>query len=120
MKKLSTILLFFIIFFQSFTPLLIQINYVLNKAYIASVLCENKEKPALKCQGKCYLAKQLKEQQQKEELPGLKKEKPELPAFYLPAAIITEYVVLLSSTPYPELIAQKPTAIDAPVFHPPA
>ena len=33
--------------------------YELNKAYISSVLCENKEVPAMNCQGKCYLKKQL-------------------------------------------------------------
>lgn len=31
----------------------------MNEAYVAEELCENKEKPVLKCNGKCYLAKQL-------------------------------------------------------------
>jgi hypothetical protein len=31
-----------------------------NEAYIAQTLCENKAKPAKKCNGKCQLAKQLK------------------------------------------------------------
>ncbi len=32
----------------------------INQDTIAQVHCENKDKPVLKCDGKCYLAKQLK------------------------------------------------------------
>jgi hypothetical protein len=45
-------------------------GYELNKNYIAAVLCENKAKPKLHCNGKCYLAKKLKQaenSQQKQE-----------------------------------------------------
>lgn len=34
-------------------------SYFANKAYIAAVLCVNKDKPQLQCEGKCYLKKQL-------------------------------------------------------------
>jgi hypothetical protein len=34
-------------------------SYFANKAYIAAVLCENKDLPQLECEGKCYLKKQL-------------------------------------------------------------
>ncbi|TMU56463.1 hypothetical protein [Flagellimonas algicola] len=40
-------------------PLWPIVEYVVNYNYIATVLCENKEKPQLQCNGKCYLAKQL-------------------------------------------------------------
>jgi len=33
--------------------------YELNKAYIVQNLCENRDKPQMKCCGKCYLRKQL-------------------------------------------------------------
>lgn len=39
--------------------------YQVNKDYIARVLCENRNKPELHCDGKCYLAKKLKAQQDK-------------------------------------------------------
>jgi len=41
--------------------------YHANKAYIARVLCVNRDKPELHCDGKCYLAKKLKEQQDKQD-----------------------------------------------------
>ena len=34
--------------------------YNTNKTYIASTFCENKAKPMMHCDGKCYLKKQLK------------------------------------------------------------
>ncbi len=41
--------------------------YHVNKDYIARVLCENRDKPQLHCDGKCYLAKKLKTQQDKQD-----------------------------------------------------
>ncbi len=53
----------FIILFISFTmlvrPLWPIAEYIMNYDYIVNVLCENKDKPQLQCDGKCYLAKQL-------------------------------------------------------------
>ena len=46
------------------------INYSINKAYISSNLCENKTKPALKCNGKCHLKKELQKEEKKENSPS--------------------------------------------------
>ena len=40
-------------------PLAPIIEYYANYDYIATELCENKDKPYLECNGKCYLEKQL-------------------------------------------------------------
>jgi hypothetical protein len=37
----------------------VYLDFELNKDYIVKNLCENRFKPELKCNGKCYLAKQL-------------------------------------------------------------
>lgn len=44
-------------------PVLPLLEYVANKDYIAEVLCVNKEKVQLNCQGKCYLMQQLRAQE---------------------------------------------------------
>ncbi|MFD1294595.1 hypothetical protein ACFQ5N_12190 [Lutibacter holmesii] len=41
-------------------PIIPIIEYHANYDYIATVLCENRDKPFLACNGKCYLEKQLK------------------------------------------------------------
>jgi len=56
--------------------MLIVIEYQVNKNYIAQVLCINKTKPQLQCNGKCHLAKELKKADQAEQkLPAPLKEK---------------------------------------------
>ena len=40
-------------------PILPVIDYIVNYDYISNVLCENKAKPELKCNGKCHLIKEL-------------------------------------------------------------
>ncbi len=39
------------------------VEYLVNYQYIANELCENKDKSSLSCNGKCYLEKQVKKQQ---------------------------------------------------------
>ena len=43
-----------------FRPIMPFVEYEINKKYISEVLCENKDKPKMKCNGKCHLKKQLK------------------------------------------------------------
>ncbi len=51
-------------------PVFPYVEYALNKDYIAKVLCVNKDKAEMKCNGKCHLNKQLKEQSKEEEKPA--------------------------------------------------
>ncbi len=40
-------------------PILPVVDYVVNYEYISKVLCENKAKPMMHCNGKCHLMKEL-------------------------------------------------------------
>ncbi len=40
-------------------PIFPVIEYVVNYEYISKVLCENKAKPMMHCNGKCHLMKEL-------------------------------------------------------------
>jgi hypothetical protein len=48
------------------SKLFVYAEFKSNQAYIAATLCENRDRPALNCQGKCYLMKKLKEAEDKE------------------------------------------------------
>lgn len=66
--KLTTVILFFTsIFLQTFSPVVMQVEFFLNRAAIEKALCVNKSKPQLHCNGKCFLAKQLKEAEKKDQ-----------------------------------------------------
>ena len=47
-------------------PVLPVIDYVVNYEYITKVLCVNKDKPKMKCNGKCHLMKELANQAEKD------------------------------------------------------
>lgn len=47
-------------------PALPVIDYVINYEYISKVLCVNKAKPKLQCNGKCHLMKELAKSSEKE------------------------------------------------------
>lgn len=40
-------------------------EYIVNFDYIVNVLCENKDRPDMNCDGKCYLSKQLAKESEK-------------------------------------------------------
>ncbi|WP_317164542.1 hypothetical protein [Chryseobacterium sp. POL2] len=40
-------------------PVMPIVNYMVNYDFIVQNLCENREKPEMMCNGKCYLSKEL-------------------------------------------------------------
>jgi hypothetical protein len=48
------------------SQLLVYAGFELNRNYIVSELCINRDKPQLHCNGKCYLMRKLKQAEQKE------------------------------------------------------
>ena len=48
--------LYLLAIFQPLYPIL---EYVIHYDYIVEELCENRDKPVLACNGKCYLGKQI-------------------------------------------------------------
>ena len=77
MKKKITIVILILFCYSELRPLLPYLDYYMNYEYISKVLCINKEKPKLACNGKCYLGQQLKEAEKSE------KQEKNLPPFSL-------------------------------------
>ena len=51
--------IFIIALFLLLKPILPVVEYVVNYEYISKVLCVNKAKPTIHCNGKCHLMKEL-------------------------------------------------------------
>lgn len=66
MKIVFTYLLAFAFLLNVGGKLCIYLDFILNQDYIAENLCENQDKPELKCNGKCFLAKELAKEEKKE------------------------------------------------------
>lgn len=70
MKRLAVIMCVLCVLVQPLSKQGILMVYQLNKAYIASELCENRFLPGSDCQGKCHLRKELqKDSERKKEAP---------------------------------------------------
>ena len=60
MKKEFAGLFFYMLYMIAMMrPVMPVLEYYANYEYIATTLCENRDKPALACNGKCYLQKEL-------------------------------------------------------------
>lgn len=60
MKKEFAALFFYMLYMIAMMrPVMPILEYYANYDYIATVLCENRDKPAMACNGKCYLQKEM-------------------------------------------------------------
>lgn len=80
------ILSIFLIFYLAFKPLMPILDYAVNYEYISKVLCINKDKPALHCNGKCYVTKELAKSSQ-EDSSKTKNQTQKIIDFYIPTEI---------------------------------
>lgn len=71
LKNILSIFLVILILLQSFNKTWIVFSFKINQDYISKVLCINRDKPEMHCNGKCVLAKRVEAEEQKEksELP---------------------------------------------------
>lgn len=65
-RRLVCIFLLVAIAYTQSSKMIVYFSFKINQDYIAKELCENREIPKMKCNGKCYLAKKLQEQEQEE------------------------------------------------------
>ena len=66
MKSVFAYLLTALVLLQTFSRELLVVDFTLNQATITARFCVNKARPQLHCDGKCYFAKQLKKQEERE------------------------------------------------------
>lgn len=73
MNKIIVITLLTTLHIQPVRNGVVFVDFLLNKDYIRTFFCSNNKKPQLACNGKCYLMKELKKVQDKneQEFPNL-------------------------------------------------
>jgi hypothetical protein len=69
MKTFLSLILAGCLLLQSMSGLVTYAGFELNRDYISQVLCVNRAKPQLHCNGKCYLTKKLKESEKQQQTP---------------------------------------------------
>jgi hypothetical protein len=82
MKAFAALFLVVVFLLQCSMKMGIVAYYHFNKEYITANFCENKANVNMKCNGKCYLNKKIKAQEQQEnKVPSLLKEIKEVTLF---------------------------------------
>ncbi len=66
MKRITAMLLLIALLTANYSYFFVYAGFELNKKYIATTLCENRDKPQLHCEGKCYFMKKIKQAVEKE------------------------------------------------------
>ena len=66
LKKCTIWLFLFAVLTANFSGLFVYAGFQLNQKYITTTLCENRDKPWLHCDGKCYLMKKVLEAEKNE------------------------------------------------------
>jgi len=64
LKRVAAYFLIVSMLSAHFSRFFIFAGFELNKNYIATKLCENRDKPWMHCNGKCYFMKKLKQAQE--------------------------------------------------------
>lgn len=65
-RSFTAMFLLTMMLLTQFSRVFIYAGFELNHQYIASTLCENRDKPEMHCNGKCYLANKLRQAEEKE------------------------------------------------------
>lgn len=95
------------------------VEYAINYDYISKVLCINKDKPALQCNGKCQLMQKL-EQQQDDDFKSLRIVSEDYPIGFVEVFLVSNKTLFIEkiksnywfSKSYTFLFSQR-------IFHPP-
>ncbi|MBD2715405.1 hypothetical protein KBK19_10190 [Microvirga sp. STR05] len=66
MARVLALFLAALMLLQTFSRELVVVDYQMHKESITRLFCVNKDKPQLRCNGKCHLAKQLRKASESE------------------------------------------------------
>ncbi len=95
------------------------VEYAINYDYISDVLCINKDKPEMHCNGKCYVMKQL-EKQKSDDFKSLQISMEEYPIGFVEIVSISIPKMITSVTKKLHFYQQHYTFVaDTSIFHPP-
>jgi hypothetical protein len=103
----------------NFSRLFVYAGFELNRNYIATHLCENRDKPWLHCNGKCYFMKKIRQAEEKEKNDERQSQKNLFQeALFAKKADTRFYSQLLQVMQVPNYRIALPN-VDLPIFQPP-
>ncbi|MFT5884765.1 MAG: hypothetical protein ACI9IP_001222 [Arcticibacterium sp.] len=108
LKKIGALSLLTLLLVKAMVVPAIFFNYELRKDFIIQNFCVNKDRPELNCDGKCYLAKQLKAAKQQDEN--------ESEAAFVDKLLVFECLSLNSNYTFPDTFPYSDSGVAIPVI----
>ncbi|MFD1631056.1 hypothetical protein ACFSAH_14360 [Pseudopedobacter beijingensis] len=119
MKFVTTIFLAIAILSANFSRLFVFAGFELNKNYIAAVLCENKDKPQMHCNGKCYLAKKLEQAKEKQKQQEKENQKNAFQEAFFEELAVYDFKISVPKVQNATIPHFKVVVKSVSIFHPP-
>jgi hypothetical protein len=119
LRRFISFFLLIAVLSANFSRLYVYAGFGWNQKYIATNLCENRSKPWLHCNGKCYLMKKVKQVQEREKNEERQTQKSLFQeSFLLTSTKLKFHTSLLQIivTPYHAVFS---TINSGAIFHPP-
>ena len=103
------------------SKLFVYAEFKSNQAYIAATLCENRDRPELNCEGKCYLMKKLKDAEDKEKKQeNQAQKKASVDLFFLNETAASALVIIVPAKKKPSIQKFELPEFNREIAHPPS
>ena len=103
LQRFTAYLLIVSLITVNFSRFFIYAGFELNRNYIATKLCENRNKPWLHCDGKCYFAKKIKQAEEKQASDERQSQKSLFQEIYVASSTVIKFhssLLQVIVTPY--------------------
>lgn len=117
-KPISVLLLISLLT-ANLSGLLVYMGFEVNQRYIAKELCENRDKPQMHCNGKCYLMKKLKQAQDKEQKQERQSQKLQIQDAVVSTPLVFKQYPFAEVNFHIPFSTGMPRNIKNSIFHPP-
>lgn len=119
LTRLTALCLLFALISSSFSRFLVVAGFEVNQNYIASNLCENKSRPWLHCNGRCYLMKKLKQAEEEEKKQAREDQKNRYQEALLTASLTISFKMQGFKIVYPQYLVRGIIHLSSSLFQPP-
>ena len=119
LQRSVAILLLFALLSSNFSRFFVYAGFEMNKKQIISTLCENRNRPWLHCNGKCYLLKKLRQSEEREKSEERQSQKSLLQESFFDAGTAFKCHTFLIATIQTPYISPATIAAYCTVFRPP-
>lgn len=119
LQRITAYLLIFSLAAVNFSRFFVYAGFELNRNYIATTLCENRDKPAVHCDGKCYFAKKIKQADDKQASDERQSQKSLFQEVFVVSSTDMKFhssLLQVIDTPYDDCLPPTPAAV---IFQPP-